>query len=911
MVTESWCSETLATERISITGFDVFRKDRPIGRGGGCVVYANHSLRAEVLHHPILDKVLDAVWLSCPLEHHTLIIGCIYRPPGHNFKDLELVIDAFDYVAQLPPGPKLIAGDFNVPGINWPNLTAPQNLLNFVSCVRVGRWTQHITSPTRVNNILDLLFTIDIPNVSASVLDRFPGSDHHIVTCIFEVSRPSKQPPVKFASFHLANWSNLSNLIRVQNWDEFFLTDDPQHAASVLYHNLATCISLITPSPPTFRPNISAATRLQRKLRKLQREYAKTRDFSLVIRVDHLNRLIDSETETRHKKQERAALVVKNRTQQLAKLLKNRNSPHSPKLSYYISPDKTSLESPEDISEAFNDYFANSLITDPHPFQHNSPCTPVTSAVLSNISFSLNEIVSLLSSGVPNFHPGPDGLPSATFWLGGPDIPLFLLKLFNLSMVEGIFPSQWKMSTIIPCHKKGSIHEIINYRPINHTPAISRIMERIIKRQLSDFLVSHNLIHDSQHGFLKTRSCTTCHYEFLNFVTSSADNGQALIVIFLDMSKAFDRVSHRRLLAKVLSYGVSGTLHSWLTSYLSMRKQAVFIDGYLSQPRPVTSGVVQGSVLGPLLFLMYVNDIFSTIHHGKPFLFADDIKIVYSFPPQNLTATLLDVNRDLLALDSWCKLWLMNFSADKSSFISYKCHVPLNAIRLNGLPISANQVVKDLGLQYSGTFTFAEQAVFQVSKAKRTIGLIHKSFRLQYSKLLLYKSHVRSQLEYSSIVFSNMNKNSRIAFENVQRTFTKQLIGYSSPLNYRQRCELLNLEPLWIRRLKLNLCFLFNLIHFSTHSSSSRPAFSTHHLYSFRNKSCTLPIPRSKHKLRSHFFLVVYSRLWNKLPQSVRSCSTLSHFKLALSKFLIVPLLIQVTNAHLTIDRAYEIGLEF
>ncbi|MBM6549416.1 hypothetical protein H7673_11240, partial [Streptococcus dysgalactiae subsp. equisimilis] len=251
MVTEYWCPETLATERISLTGFDVFRKDRPIGRGGGCVVYANHILRAKVLHHPILDKVSDAVWLSCSLERYTLILGCIYRPPGRNFKDLELIINAFNYVAQLPAGPKLIAGDFNVPGIDWTSFVAPHNLLTFVSCVRVGRWTQHITSPTRGNNILDLIFTIDIPYASASVLNRFPGSDHHVVTCNFKVSCPPKQPLLKSGPFHLANWSNLSNLIREQNWNDFFLSNDPQHAASLFHHNLANCVSLITPPPST------------------------------------------------------------------------------------------------------------------------------------------------------------------------------------------------------------------------------------------------------------------------------------------------------------------------------------------------------------------------------------------------------------------------------------------------------------------------------------------------------------------------------------------------------------------------------------------------------------------------------------------------------------------------------------
>ncbi|MBM6549270.1 reverse transcriptase family protein [Streptococcus dysgalactiae] len=911
MVTETWCTESISTECISLVGFEVFRKDRPIGRGGGCLVYVKQSLDARVISHPLLDKVTDAVWLSTSLEKHELVIGCVYRPPGHNTNDLDAVIEAFNYISQLPPGPKLIAGDFNVPGINWTHLTAPQNLINFISCIRIGCWTQHVPSPTRGDNILDLVFSSGIPHLSPSVLNRFPGSDHRIVTCNFEVPHLSNKPLVKNQSFYSADWKNLPQIVRTQIWDVFFLSENPQVAANLFYDNLSTSINLInTISLNACRFKSSSFTKLNRKFLALQRAYSRTRDFSIILQLDRLSRLINSKSENRLRHQELVALKLGNQTGRLSKLLKNRNSQQESRMTYFVLPDNTSVSTPEAISDAFNVFIANSLITEPQYFQPILTSHTVNTAVLANVGFCLKEIAALLSATRLNFYPGPDGLPPAIFTLAGPDMPLLLLKLFNLSMTESVFPTQWKLSTIIPRHKKGSRLELTNYRPINHTPIISRIMERIIKRQLTHFLVSHDLISRVQHGFLKSRSCLTCQFDFLNLITKDADTGHALVVIFLDMSKAFDRVPHTRLLAKIRTYGIIDPLLSWLSSYLSMRKQVVNIDGYLSQPKPVTSGVVQGSVLGPLLFLMYINDIFHTIRHGKPFLFADDIKIVYSFPPQSLNTMLPKIQRDLESLESWCNSWLMSFSADKSSFITYRCCVPLGRIMINGSPIALAPSVNDLGLHYSGSFTFSEQATFQISKAKRTIGLLHKSFLLQGSKLILYKSHVRTQLEYCSIVFTNMNKAARVAIEGVQRVFSKQLIGFSTSLNYRQRCELLNLEPLWLRRIKLNLCFLFNMIHRNTYSSSCL-SFLTPQRYHLRHSNFTLPVSRCRVKFRYNFFLLVYSRLWNKLPEGIRSCQSLTQFKLALRKFMLVPNLVRIAKYHIDVDRAYEVGLEF
>ncbi|WP_432422650.1 RNA-directed DNA polymerase [Streptococcus dysgalactiae] len=487
---------------------------------------------------------------------------------------------------------------------------------------------------------------------------------------------------------------------------------------------------------------------------------------------------------------------------------------------------------------------------------------------------------------------------------------IILLNLFNLSMKYSIYPSQWKLSVIMPLHKKGPLHDPSCYRPINHTPIVSRLMERIVKGQIVTYLLSRNLINDGQHGFLKTRSCVTCQLDFLNLITTVADSGKAFITIFLDMTKAFDRVPHSLLIAKIRMFGIVDPLLSWLASYLAMRFQKVNVNGHLSQPLPVTSGVIQGSVLGPLLFLLYIDDVFPVIRYGTPFLFADDIKIVYPFEPSSLNNTLSNIAHDLASLDTWCNSWSMSFSAAKSSILTYKCIIPSGSLILNGSALNCNPLVRDLGLHYSCTFNFSEQATFQIAKAKRTIGLIHRTFRIRESKLLVYSSHARPLLEFCPVIFSHMLKSDRIALEKVQRSFTKHLVGFSSPLNYKERCELLHLEPLWLRRLKLNLCFLFNLLHGRSHSLTKLnvcPSTS----YPLRHRGLTLPVPRSRLAFRHKFFTIVYSSLWNKLPIAVRSCSSLFQFKAALHKLLDVEYVVHATNSHIDIARAYEAGFDF
>ncbi|MBM6549333.1 reverse transcriptase domain-containing protein, partial [Streptococcus dysgalactiae] len=570
------------------------------------MAYAKHSLSPKPYRHPTTDKIQDSIWLSVPLHQVELLVGCLYRPPNNRTDDFRPIIDAFNYIADLPCCSKIIAGDFNASQISWNSCTAPPKFLDFVSCTRVGQWTQQVTSPTRGNNCLDLIFTLGLSDVETKFVDHFPGSDHKVVTCNFTSLRKQTGENTCHRPFHLINWTLFADIIRKLNWEKFFSTSDPQLATDVLYTNLHHTLNLLT--PPSIKSKRHGRnfglTKMKQCLLKLQSSFSRTRDFSLILRMDRLSQAILRDTERQLGEQELKALAQPNRSVHLSSLLKCRNPPPASSISYIILPGNVRISSPEAMSDEFNKCFSASLTSDrnivdinlpPHTIDclkkiyvsspqfiskaftvhplasftnvvdNPSPCLNLrTNDTLDSVVFDLNDIQKQLSSIRPNFHPGPDGVPPVVFKLGGPDMGTLLLNLFNLSMNYSIFPSQWKLSVIMPLHKKGPLHDPSCYRPINHTPIVSRLMERIVKGQIVTFLLSRNLINDGQHGFLKTRSCVTCQLDFLNLITTVADSGKAFNTIFLDMIKAFNRVPHSLLIAKIRMFGIVDLLLSWL-----------------------------------------------------------------------------------------------------------------------------------------------------------------------------------------------------------------------------------------------------------------------------------------------------------------------------------------------------------
>ncbi|WP_432422657.1 endonuclease/exonuclease/phosphatase family protein [Streptococcus dysgalactiae] len=249
LVTETWLTGETPSEYVSIVGYQSFRSTRLNRRGGGCLAYIKHSLSPTSFHHPTTEKIQDSIWFTVPLHQVKLLVGCVYRPPDNRRDDFKPIIDAFNYVADLPSCSEVIAGGFNAPQIFWTSYTVPRKFLDFVSCIRAGQWTQQVLSPARGNNCLDLIFTLGLSDVETKVVDHFPGSDHKVVTCNLIALQDQTVANISRRPFHLINWRLFSDIIRKLNWDQFFLTSDTQLAADVLYANLLYALYLLT-SPP-------------------------------------------------------------------------------------------------------------------------------------------------------------------------------------------------------------------------------------------------------------------------------------------------------------------------------------------------------------------------------------------------------------------------------------------------------------------------------------------------------------------------------------------------------------------------------------------------------------------------------------------------------------------------------------
>ena len=270
-------------------------------------------------------------------------------------------------------------------------------------------------------------------------------------------------------------------------------------------------------------------------------------------------------------------------------------------------------------------------------------------------------VASKINNMKENKSPGVDGLSPKILKETVQQISKPLAHVFNMSLQEGIVPVEWKEANIIPLFKKGSRNKSVNYRPVSLTSVICKLLETIIRDHMMDFLVKHKLINTSQHGFLKARSCLTNLLCFFEEITKWVDDGSPVDVIYLDFQKAFDKVPHQRLILKLKSHGMGNSIINWIEQWLTVRRQRVVFDGEVSSWKSVLSGVPQGSVLGPILFLVYINDLEEGVT-GNILKFADDSKL---FTKTKEIGDKKNLQDDIDKLVKWSEKWQMLFNFGK------------------------------------------------------------------------------------------------------------------------------------------------------------------------------------------------------------------------------------------------------
>ena len=387
-----------------------------------------------------------------------------------------------------------------------------------------------------------------------------------------------------------------------------------------------------------------------------------------------------------------------------------------------------------------------------------------------------------------NKSPGVDGIPPKLLMETVEQISIPLARVFNLSLKDGVVPFEWKEANIIPLFKKGSRNKSENYRPVSLTSVICKLLERLIKDHMVDFLVKHKLLNSSQHGFLKARSCLTNMLCFLEEITKWIDVGSPVDIIYLDFQKAFDKVPHQRLLLKLKAHGIGDSITDWIEQWLTDRRQRVVVDGKVSNWKSVLSGVPQGSVLGPILFLIYINDLDDSIT-SNVLKFADDTKL---FRKVNTVGNKQHFEK-----------WQMLFNFGKCKCL-HTGHGNLNVnYKMGDTVLGTTVKEKDLGVTISADMKVSEQCGIAASKGNQILGLIRRNITYKGKKLIipLYKAIVIPHLEYCIQAWRPYRKKDIDTLERIQRRATK-MIPELRDLSYEERLKECGLTTLETRRLR-------------------------------------------------------------------------------------------------------------
>lgn len=418
------------------------------------------------------------------------------------------------------------------------------------------------------------------------------------------------------------------------------------------------------------------------------------------------------------------------------------------------------------------------------------------------------------------------------------------------------------------------------------TSVVCKLMERIVKDVILDHLIGNQLISKCQHGFIPNKGCVTNLLETMDFISENIHTKKAVDIVYMDFCKAFDKVPHRRLIYKLKRYGLSEELVNWIKAFLTNRRQRVVLGNECSSWKEVLSGVPQGSVLGPILFVIYINDLPDNIRNVCK-LFADDTKVASVVDDQEKT---LNLQTDISTLYSWSKQWLMEFNEEKCVVVHYgtenaKCEYYLGE---SGHKLVKSKKERDLGVIFSDELKNSTHVAAATKKANQVLGLIKRSFRTREPNTIkkLYTSLVRPHLEYAVQVWNPFHKKDIATIEGVQRRATK-MIGQLRNVNYEDRLNKLNLTSLEERRARGDLIEQFKIVSnfdlIEWHYPLSR--ISEH--YNTRSHSYGFVKQLVRNNMfRFNFFTNRVTNSWNALPREVVEQNTINGFKNKLDSFL-------------------------
>ena len=935
-ITETWLKGYITDAQVQVKNYTVFRSDRDIRKNGGALLYVHNSYIVSDCR-VFGDQYCNGIMLK--IDDLNCLAATIYRPPECPTNSFRRVLDemqAFLEDKQEENCEVYVTGDFNLPHLDWSTMTISNTLgktgkesammlLDFMS---KNFLSQVIHQPTRGNNILDLVLTNRTHLICETKSTSTCLSDHNIVSVVlgYDARRNANyghrvKEAEDFSYFNLnlmkADLEQINNDLKMVDWDYLFDICQPDADGSLFAEFIRLTVLQIcymhapTKDPPKVdkRPRVSRPRRiLHRKRKKLKGRLNSLKrlnpDAPAIKKLEEELFLLAYEIQENIRKELtdrelKAVECVKNNPKYFFSYAKRFS-----KLKSNIGPLRDTKSGilhhdPQTMADILQTQYS-SVFSDPgNPKKRNTlDNNSEPSETISGIEFSEEDIISAIDEIDPESATSDGDIPAKILKFCKRPLSHALFKLWKCSYEVGKIPQVYKEQFITPVYKKGNKTEPANYRPVSLTSHVIKVFERIIRKNLVDFLEKNNLFSSKQHGFRKGRSCLTQLLQHMDFLFQNYLDNSETDVIYLDYAKAFDKVDHSILLEKMKAYGIEGKVYTWIEQFLCGRTQTVIVDGKKSVTLPVLSGVPQGTVLGPILFLLYVNDLETKIKNSKMSSFADDTRISKKISTQEDCVLL---QQDLENVIVWSEENNMQLHEDKFELICYRTPsakilaetLPFmaeaaNYTTPNGTTIDRSPLVRDLGVNMSEDLSWTPHINIMVDKARQISSWVLGVFRDRSKPVMLqlYKSLIRSRVEYCCPLWNPTKIADIQLIESIQRQFTRRIRGFKDT-NYWDRLKELNLCSLQRRRERYMIIHVWKILQGICPNDIGMV---------FRNNprlGIKIVLPSLSKKASalamSHYdnsFSVRAGMLWNLLPREVNTLTDLNTFKISLGTFM-------------------------
>ena len=899
----------ISDTQLNIEGYKVYKNfqnvDLNLGASGmrGVAIYVKNNLRSNEVT-PEIAQHNDQLWIEIELlGRDKLLCGCMYRSPSNNKEksreNAGLISHSITKAMERKSSHVLISGDFNFKEIDWENEFVEgnsakemedktkgvnQHVLNFMETLQSLFLKQHVTEPTRYRSgeepsLLDLIITNEAGMIEN--LAHYPAlgdSDHCCLkfnlNCYAAIDKRKLE---EMPNYYRADYITIKSHLSIIDWDAMLNgTMHEDYPKFIEQLNSATRGCIPKRISPRKKKNLymtTEAMRLKNKKNHLWRRYIHTKTpYDLSVYTRCKNRIRNLTKSLRRQYEGSIVKQIKGKPKIFWKYVKSKLKTRE-RIPTLKNTDGTLSVSPYEKAEALNHYFSSVFIEENLTDIPDIPDIFISDP-LDSFVFTEEIILKKLQQLNPSKSPGLDGWHPYLLRELAKELSKPLSILFQKSLIERVVPIDWLKACITAIHKKGAKDTLNNYRPVSLTSVLCKIFESIIKEIIINHLIKNKLLAEEQHGFVPHRNCMTNLLTAIEDWSTMMDQGKSFDVIYTDFSKAFDSVPHTRLNRKLKSIGISGDILGWIEAFLANRRQKVTVEGVTSSWTDVKSGIPQGSVLGPILFVVFINDMPNNLLSNCK-MFADDAKV---YRDVNNIEGHESLQSDLYKMCQWSQRWQLPFNEHKCKCMHLGKHNPKMTYMMKNHILETTSAEKDLGVIVDDSLKFHKHTAAAVRKANTILGIIKKSFvTLNHQTLpLLYKSMVRPHLEYGNVIWGPHFKGDQQMIEKIQKRATK-LIPTIRHLPYDQRLKSLKLPSLMHRRRRGDMLEAYKIV-------TNKVNVNKNHFFDFSNAPTRghqykIRKPKTTKLVRSQTFSQRVINDWNSLPQEVVDARTIHEFK--------------------------------